>query len=249
MAKITIDGTEYETDDLSDDVKRQVQNVSYCDRKIEELKNEAGRHPDGAQRLCPLAVGDAGRRDEKDRLRQGLPDGRGPALHDGLRARRGPRAAFRGARRRVCPHPVADAAACWTSWRRGWSGRGCRAARRRATPTGPAKGRACAAAVHPAGRRGIHQAAGAGAGRHLRRAGGRRGPGDRHRPARRARWGLALDFKGGEQVLETIPFSGAALRQWLGVLYRNYCRAGWGGDFWPGWITADHPQANTARLN
>jgi len=41
MAKITIDGTEYETDDLSDDVKRQVQNVSYCDRKIEELKNEA----------------------------------------------------------------------------------------------------------------------------------------------------------------------------------------------------------------
>ena len=41
MAKITIDGTEYETDELSDDVKRQVQNVSYCDRKIEELKNEA----------------------------------------------------------------------------------------------------------------------------------------------------------------------------------------------------------------
>lgn len=41
MAKITIDGTEYDTDNLSDDVKRQVQNVSYCDRKIEELKNEA----------------------------------------------------------------------------------------------------------------------------------------------------------------------------------------------------------------
>lgn len=41
MAKITIDGTEYETDELSDDIKRQVQNVSYCDRKIEELKNEA----------------------------------------------------------------------------------------------------------------------------------------------------------------------------------------------------------------
>ena len=41
MAKITIDGTEYDTDTLSDDIKRQVQNVSYCDRKIEELKNEA----------------------------------------------------------------------------------------------------------------------------------------------------------------------------------------------------------------
>ena len=41
MAKITIDGTEYDTDNLSDEVKRQVQNVSYCDRKVEELKNEA----------------------------------------------------------------------------------------------------------------------------------------------------------------------------------------------------------------
>lgn len=40
MAKITIDGTEYDTDDLSDEIKRQVQNVAYCDRKIEELKNE-----------------------------------------------------------------------------------------------------------------------------------------------------------------------------------------------------------------
>jgi len=40
MAKITIDGTEYEADDLSDEIKRQVQNVSYCDRKAEELKNE-----------------------------------------------------------------------------------------------------------------------------------------------------------------------------------------------------------------
>ena len=40
MAKITIDGTEYETDDLSDEIKRQVQNISYCDRKLEELKND-----------------------------------------------------------------------------------------------------------------------------------------------------------------------------------------------------------------
>ena len=41
MAKVTIDGTEYETDDMSDDAKRQLQNVAYCDRKIEDLKNEA----------------------------------------------------------------------------------------------------------------------------------------------------------------------------------------------------------------
>jgi hypothetical protein len=41
MAKITIDGTDYETDDMSDEVKRQVQNVAFCDRKLEDLKNEA----------------------------------------------------------------------------------------------------------------------------------------------------------------------------------------------------------------
>jgi hypothetical protein len=41
MAKVTIDGNEYETDDLSEDAKRQLQNVVYCDRKIEDLKNEA----------------------------------------------------------------------------------------------------------------------------------------------------------------------------------------------------------------
>jgi len=41
MAKITIDGTEYDTDDMAEDAKKQVQNVIYCDRKVEELKNEA----------------------------------------------------------------------------------------------------------------------------------------------------------------------------------------------------------------
>ncbi|MBM2295077.1 hypothetical protein JQX09_24465 [Sulfitobacter pseudonitzschiae] len=41
MAKITIDGTDYETDDMSDDLKRQVQNVAFCDRKLDDLKNEA----------------------------------------------------------------------------------------------------------------------------------------------------------------------------------------------------------------
>lgn len=41
MAKVTIDATEYETDDMSDEAKSQLQNVAYCDRKIAELKNEA----------------------------------------------------------------------------------------------------------------------------------------------------------------------------------------------------------------
>lgn len=41
MAKVTIDGTEYDTDTMSDETKAQVQNVAYCDRKVAELKNEA----------------------------------------------------------------------------------------------------------------------------------------------------------------------------------------------------------------
>lgn len=40
MAKVTIDGKEYDTDALSEDARRQLQNVAYCDRKLEELRNE-----------------------------------------------------------------------------------------------------------------------------------------------------------------------------------------------------------------
>jgi len=40
MAKVTIDGKEYETDDMTDEARRQLQNVAFCDRKLEELRNE-----------------------------------------------------------------------------------------------------------------------------------------------------------------------------------------------------------------
>lgn len=40
MAKVTIDGKEYETDDMTEDARRQLQNVAICDRKLEELRNE-----------------------------------------------------------------------------------------------------------------------------------------------------------------------------------------------------------------
>ncbi|WP_163852277.1 DUF6447 family protein [Pseudooceanicola aestuarii] len=40
MAKITIDGKEYETDTMTDDSRRQLQNVAFCDRKLDELRNE-----------------------------------------------------------------------------------------------------------------------------------------------------------------------------------------------------------------
>ena len=40
MAKVTIDGTEYETDDMSEDARRQLTNVATCDRRLEELRNQ-----------------------------------------------------------------------------------------------------------------------------------------------------------------------------------------------------------------
>lgn len=40
MAKVTIDGTEYDTDTMSEEARRQLQNVAFCDRKLDELRNE-----------------------------------------------------------------------------------------------------------------------------------------------------------------------------------------------------------------
>lgn len=40
MAKVTIDGKEYETEDMAEETRRQLQNVAYCDRKLEDLRNE-----------------------------------------------------------------------------------------------------------------------------------------------------------------------------------------------------------------
>jgi hypothetical protein len=40
MAKVTIDGKEYDTDTLSEDAKNSIQNVQYCEQKLAELKRE-----------------------------------------------------------------------------------------------------------------------------------------------------------------------------------------------------------------
>lgn len=40
MAKLTIDGKEYDTDTLSDEAKNSIQNVQYCEQKMAELKRE-----------------------------------------------------------------------------------------------------------------------------------------------------------------------------------------------------------------
>ena len=41
MKTITIDGKEYELDDLSKDAKAQVDSIVMCDRKLAELQSEA----------------------------------------------------------------------------------------------------------------------------------------------------------------------------------------------------------------
>ena len=40
MAKVNIDGKEYDTDALSADAKANIQNVQYCEQKMAELKRE-----------------------------------------------------------------------------------------------------------------------------------------------------------------------------------------------------------------
>lgn len=50
---------------------------------------------------------------------------------------------------------------------------------------------------------------------------------------------LLVDFKtDAETVVQTLPFSEDAIRQWLGVLHMNFRKAEWQEDVWPEWITA-----------
>lgn len=52
---------------------------------------------------------------------------------------------------------------------------------------------------------------------------------------------LRLDFKSGEEILHTLPFGEAALRQWLSILYAQYRAGGWQEPFWPAWIGGKVP--------
>lgn len=40
MAKISIDGKEYDTDALSDEAKGHIQNIQACEQKLADLKRE-----------------------------------------------------------------------------------------------------------------------------------------------------------------------------------------------------------------
>lgn len=41
MAKVNVDGKEYETDTLSENARSKLASLTYCDRKLNELKSEA----------------------------------------------------------------------------------------------------------------------------------------------------------------------------------------------------------------
>ena len=49
---------------------------------------------------------------------------------------------------------------------------------------------------------------------------------------------VLIDFKIGEETVQTLPFSEAALRQWLGLLHLNFRKGEWVEDIWPKWITS-----------
>ncbi|MEM6305726.1 MAG: hypothetical protein AAF744_13490 [Pseudomonadota bacterium] len=40
MAKVTIDGKEYDSDALSEEARNNVLNIQYCEQKLAELKRE-----------------------------------------------------------------------------------------------------------------------------------------------------------------------------------------------------------------
>lgn len=40
MAKVTIDGREYDSDNLSDDAKQQLANVQICEQQVQRLQRE-----------------------------------------------------------------------------------------------------------------------------------------------------------------------------------------------------------------
>jgi len=69
--------------------------------------------------------------------------------------------------------------------------------------------------------------------------------------ARLTRQAVLIDFKEGEQTLQTLAFDETTLRQWLAVLHQNFHYAGWKDDIWPTWISvkAAEEADGSIRLN
>jgi hypothetical protein len=63
---------------------------------------------------------------------------------------------------------------------------------------------------------------------------------------------ILLDFKTAEDnLIQTVPFPEAAMRQWLVMLNAAFRKAQWGDDIWPEWITLKDREdgPNPVRLN
>jgi len=60
---------------------------------------------------------------------------------------------------------------------------------------------------------------------------------------------VVLDFKGGAEPLQSLPFGEESLRQWLGVVHQQYLAGGWNEDFWPGWMDSSAEMDISRHLN
>jgi hypothetical protein len=61
---------------------------------------------------------------------------------------------------------------------------------------------------------------------------------------------VTLVFKSESATnMQSVPFSPAALRQWLSVMHTQFIKAGWRVDFWPVWIAAPETRAGASKLN
>ena len=64
----------------------------------------------------------------------------------------------------------------------------------------------------------------------------------------RGKSNVTLDFKAGDQLLQSVPLGEDGLRQWLNMVFRQYKAGEWAEPFWPKWMTHDQTSADV-RLN
>ena len=60
---------------------------------------------------------------------------------------------------------------------------------------------------------------------------------------------LVLDLKGAADMVQPLPFTEEALRQWLGVVKSQYEAGGWREALWPDWMEAPEPAQAARHLN
>lgn len=61
---------------------------------------------------------------------------------------------------------------------------------------------------------------------------------------------LSLTFKSGQTLAQSLQLTEPALRQWLGIIHKQYQAAGWSEALWPAWMLVDSQESpSDLRLN